>query len=264
MRSTERFFAQNPVFSLDAFARDVGAGESVDTAYRHLDYYVRTGRLRRIRSKLYAVVPPDTEVETFTPDPYLVASVAGRGAPLGYHTALELLGVGHSVFSALTVVSDKWAKPFEFDGTRVEFVKTPAGLSVTGKVDLGVTSVRRSGQELAITGRERTLVDCLLRPGRAGGVEEVLNSVDGFGVVDVEALEEYLAVLNVGRAWALAGYYLEKRKDRLFIPDDFLGRLASHAPKTRHYWMREQRGGSLAKRWNLIVPEEAEAILGGA
>ncbi len=264
MRSTERFFAQNPVFSLDAFAREVGAGESVDTAYRHLDYYVRTGRLRRIRSKLYAVVPPDTETETFTPDPYLVASVAGRGAPLGYHTALELLGVGHSVFHTLTVVSDKWAKPFGFDGTRVEFMGTPAGLRAAGKVDLGVTSVRRSGRELAITGRERTLVDCLLRPGRAGGVEEVLNSLDGFGVIDVEVLEEYLAVLNVGRAWAVAGYYLEKRKDRLFIPDDVLDRLASRTPKTRQYWMREQRGGSLAKRWNLIVPEETEAILGRA
>jgi predicted transcriptional regulator of viral defense system len=264
MRSTERFFAQNPVFSLDAFARNVGAGESVDTAYRHLDYYVRSGRLRRLRSKLYAVVPPDTEADAFTPDPYLVASVAGQGAPLGYHTALELLGVGHSIFHTLTVVSDKWAKAFEFEGTRVEFVKVPAGLWAAGRVDLGVTSVRHSGQELAITGRERTLVDCLLRPGRAGGVEEVLNSLDGFGVVDIEALEEYLAVLDVGRAWALTGYYLEKRKDRLFIPDDVLERLAGHAPKTHQYWMRQQRGGSLVKRWNLIVPEQAEAILGRA
>jgi predicted transcriptional regulator of viral defense system len=264
MRSTERFFAQNPVFSLDAFARDVGTGESVDTAYRHLDYYVRSGRLRRLRSKLYAVVPPDTEAEAFTPDPYLVAVVAGRGAPLGYHTALELLGVGHSVFHTVTVVSEKWAKAFEFDGTRVEFVKAPAGLCAIGRLDLGITSVRHLGQELVITGRERSLVDCLLRPGRAGGVEEVLNSLDGFGVVDVEALEQYLEVLDVRRAWALVGYYLEKKKDRLFIPDDVLDRLASHAPKTRQYWMREQRGGSLAKRWNLIVPEEAEAILGGA
>lgn len=262
MRSTERFFAQNPVFSLDAFVHDVGAGESSHTVYRHLDYHVRSGRLRRVRSKLYAVVPADTEAETFVPDPYLVASVAGRGAPLGYHTALELLGVGHSVFHTLTVVSETWAKAFEFDGTRVEFVKVPAGLQRAGRVDLGVTSVRHLGQELAITGRERTLVDCLLRPGRAGGVEEALNSLDGLGVVDTTALEEYLAVLGVKRAWALAGYYLEKRQDQLFIPDDVLQRLAEHIPETHQYWIREQRGGSLAKRWNLIVPEEAEAILG--
>jgi predicted transcriptional regulator of viral defense system len=264
MRSTERFLAQNPVFLLDAFVREVGIGGTTGTAYRHLDYYVRSGRLRRLRSKLYAVVPPGTEADAFTPDSYLVASVAGRGAPLGYHTALELLGVGHSVFHNVTVVSDKWAKAFEFDGARVEFVKAPVGLWAAGRVDLGVTRVRHLGQELAITGRERTLVDCLLRPGRAGGVEEVLNSVDGFGVVDMKALEEYLEVLDVGRAWALTGYYLEKRKDRLFVPDDVLDRLARHTSKTRQYWMRGQRGGSLAKRWNLIVPEQAEAILGGA
>jgi predicted transcriptional regulator of viral defense system len=264
MRSTERFLAQNPVFTLDAFARELGAGEPAATVYRRLDYYVGTGRLRRLRSKLYAVVPAGVEAQEFTPDPYLVAGVAGRGAPLGYHTALELLGVGHSVFHTLTVVSETWAKAFEFDAARVEFVRAPIGLRATGRLDLGVERVPHLGHELAITGRERTLADCLLRPDRAGGVEEVLNSLDGFGVVDIQALERYLEALDVGRAWALAGYYLEKRRDRLFVSHETLERLAARIPAARQYWLRAQRGGTLAKRWNLIVPEEAEAILGGA
>jgi predicted transcriptional regulator of viral defense system len=261
MRSTERFFAQNSVFSLDAFTREVGASESVDTAYRHVDYYVRSGRLRRLRSKLYAVVPAGTPPEAFTPDPYLVGSVAGKGAPLGYHTALELLGVGHSVFHTVTVVSGTWSKAFEFDGTRLLFVKAPAALSTIGRLDVGVAWVSHLGTKVAITGRERTLVDCLLRPGRAGGVEEVLNSLEGFGVVDTEALEEYLDALNMGRAWAVAGYYLEKTRERLYTPDTVLDALAKHVPASRQYWTRDQRGGTLAKRWNLIVPEEIETIL---
>lgn len=264
MKSTERFFAQNPVFLLDAFVREVGAGRTTATTYRHLDYYVRSGRLRRIRSKLYAVVPSGVEAAEFAPDPYLVASVAGRGAPLAYHTALELLGVGHSVFHTVTVVSDKWEKAFEFDTTRLVFVTAPSSLREADRLDLGVTDVHHLGQELVITGRERTLVDCLLHPSRAGGLEEVLNSLDGFGVVDIQALEHYLEVLGVARAWALAGYYLERRRGRLFIPDDALERLARRIPTTRQYWIRGQRGGSLVKRWNLIVPDDAEAILGRA
>jgi predicted transcriptional regulator of viral defense system len=263
MRSTEQFLARNPVFTLDVFAREVGASELAGTAYRHLDYYVGVGRLRRVRSGLYAVVPAGLESEHFTPDPYLVASAAGRGAPLGYHAALELLGVGHSVFHTVTVVGDKWAKAFEFDATRVEFVKAPTSLRAAGRLDLGVTSVRHLGQNLSITGRERTLVDCLLHPGRAGGLEEVLNSLNGFGVVDMQALEEYLQALNVRRAWAVTGYYLEKRA-QLFVPEEALRRLATQIPKSRQYWVRDERGGTLAKRWNLIVPEVVEAILGGA
>ena len=128
MIETERFFAQNPVFSLNTFVEQVAAGVSAETAYGHVNYHVRTGRLRRLRNKLYAVVPADVASDEFTPDPYLVASVAGKGAPLGYHTALELLGVGHSVFRTFTVVVDRWAPPFEFDANRVEFVQAPPAL----------------------------------------------------------------------------------------------------------------------------------------
>jgi predicted transcriptional regulator of viral defense system len=262
MRMTERFFAENPVFSLHTFMEQVAAGVSARTAYGHVDYYVRTGRLRRLRSKLYATVPADTEADEFAPDPYLVASVAGKGAPLGYHTALELLGVGHSVFRTLTVVVDRWAPPFEFDTTRVEFVQAPAAFRSREKSDLGLTTVRRLGVDLTITGRERTLVDCLLQPGRAGGLEEVLNSLAGFGVVDAAAMARYLTVLNISKAWAIAGYYLEATRGRLFTEESTLSLFETHAPKARQYWVRGERGGVLQKRWNLIVPERVEAILG--
>ena len=117
--------------------------------------------------------------------------------------------------------------------------------------------------DLAITGRERTLVDCLLQPGRAGGLEEVLNSLAGFSVVDAAAMARYLTALNISKAWAVAGYYLETRRSRLFTDESTLSLFESHAPKARQYWVRGQRGGALQKRWNLIVPERVEAILGG-
>jgi predicted transcriptional regulator of viral defense system len=209
------------------------------------------------------VVPAGVAPDEFTPDPYLVASVAGRGSPLSYHTALELLGVGHSVFRTMTVTVDRWAPPFEFDANRVEFVQAAASLRVEADSDLGLTTVRRSGAELVVTGRERTLVDCLLQPGRAGGLEEVLDSVVGFGVVDAAALERYLTALNVGKAWAVAGYYLQTQKTRLFFDESTLSMFEKRVPKARQYWVRGERGGVLQKRWNLIVPEQVEAILGG-
>ncbi len=262
MRSTEEFFSNNMVFTLDAFVAAGAPKRSATVAYRHLDYFVRVGRLTRVRSGLYAVVPAGVAPETYIPDPYLVAWAAGRGAPLGYHTALELLGVGHSVFRTKMVITDRRVTAFDFGSHRVEFAPPPPRLRARGDTELGVATLRYLTAELKITGRERTLVDCLLHPARAGGLEEALNSVNGFGVLDLLALKEYLLALGSRRAWATTGYYLDKRQTHLFVPDQVLEQLAEQRPKSRLYWLTGQRGGHLAPRWNLIVPEAARGILG--
>jgi predicted transcriptional regulator of viral defense system len=265
MGQAELFFADHPVFTLEQFAATVGAKVSTDVTYRHLAYYARTGRVKRLRNALWAVVPLGVDAGTHTPDPYLVAAAAGRGAPLGYHTALELLGVAQSVFRTKTVVSDRRSSSFVFGDYQVEFVRPPAALAKPGGEDLGVGFVEYAGARLRATGRERTLVDCLTQPLRAGGLEEVLNSVLGFGVLDLDALEAYLRILNIRRAWAVTAFFLETQQERLFIPDQLLLRWEAEGPRSArspHYWLRGQRGGTLAKRWNLVVPDLAGAILG--
>ena len=262
MRPTEQFFAESPVFTLERFAETVGKNVSTNVAYRHLAYFARVGRVKRIRNALYAVVPPGVAPEAYTPDPYLVAAAAGQGAPLGYHTALELLGVAQSVFRPKTVISDRRSAPFTFGDYGVEFVRPPAALKRSADPDLGVSPIDYGGTVISVTSRERTLVDCLVQPARAGGLEEVLNSVTGFGVVDLVALDTYLRALDTRRAWAVTGYFLEKRQAHLFVPEGVLTRWERERSRSPQYWLRAQRGGSLAKRWNLVVPETVGTILG--
>ena len=262
MRQTEQFFAEHPVFTLEQFAATVGRNVSTDVSYRHLAYFARAGRVKRVRNALYAVVPPGAAVEAYTPDPYLVAAAAGRGAPLGYHTALELLGVAHSMFRTKTVVSRHRSSSFVFGDYQVDFVSPPTALVQSASLDLGVTSVAYGATRVTITGRERALVDCLTQPARAGGLEEVLNSVTGFGVVELAGVDSYLQALDMRRAWAVTGYFLEKRQAHLFVPDEVLTRWEEERPRSRQYWLRGQRGGFLAKRWNLVVPEFVGTLLG--
>jgi predicted transcriptional regulator of viral defense system len=265
VRRTETFFAEYPVFTLHQFSGTVGADVSTGVSYRHLAYYARAGRVKRLRNGLYAVVPPGVDPRTYTPDPYLVAAAAARGGPLGYHTALELLGVAQSVFRTKTVVSERRSASFTFADHQVEFVRPPAALVKSGRVELGVESIGYGGTQIRTTGRERTLVDCLTQPARAGGLEEVLQSVLGFGVLDLDALEAYLQALELRRAWAVTGYFLHTQGERLFISDDVLARWEDKGPasaRSPHYWQRGQRGGVLAKRWNLVVPDMAGVILG--
>ena len=39
------------------------------------------------------------------------------------------------------------------------------------------------------------------------------------------------------------------------LPENFLERLVQHRPRSPHYLERDRRGGVLAARWNLILPE---------
>ncbi|MBN1628418.1 MAG: hypothetical protein JW990_01520 [Thermoleophilia bacterium] len=251
------------MFTLEQFAAIVGRNVSRAVSYRHLAYFARSGRVKRVRNALYAVVPPGVAAATYAPDPYLVAAAAGHGAPLAYHTALELLGVAHSVFRTKTVLSPRRSSSFAFGDYRVDFVPPPKALVRSANLDLGLASVTYGATTLTITGRERSLVDCLTQPARAGGLEEVLNSVTGFGVVELTGMESYLRALRLRRAWAVTGYFLENQQTRLFVPDDVLARWEGESPRSRQYWLPGQRGGFLAKRWNLVVPEFVRALLGG-
>jgi predicted transcriptional regulator of viral defense system len=105
-----------------------------------------------------------------------------------------------------------------------------------------------------VTGPERTLVDCLATPRYAGGLEEVFQSAGGIPALDLERLAGHLDRLGQRRLYAVVGFYLEGEASRLYVPAEFLDRLAKERPRSRIYLEPRQRGGRLQARWSLIVP----------
>ena len=75
-----------------------------------LAYYVAKGRIKNIRQKIYAVVPPNQSVENILIDPDLVAGKVTQDTVSGYHSALELLGVNYSSFVQLTYITQQKSK----------------------------------------------------------------------------------------------------------------------------------------------------------
>jgi predicted transcriptional regulator of viral defense system len=112
----------------------------------------------------------------------------------------------------------------------------------------------RFGVKIRLTGPERTLVDSLLLPRYAGGVDEVMEAARSVTSLDLNRLERYLTLLDHRRAFAIMGFVLEQAAERLFVPNALLDRLSAQRPKARIYLDKRQRGGHLQPRWNLIVP----------
>lgn len=255
--SIEQFFYEHPVFRYEEFILFKSTQRtvkltSVNTA---LTYYVKSGRIKPIRRKLYAVVPPGQLPDDRIVDPYLVAGKATEDAIVGYHSALELMGVAYSSFSQLTYVTPQKSKPFEFGGHWYQPVAMPTALQKKQAAKIYVETVNRQGVEIKITNTARTFVDALDRIGLCGGWEEVYRSISNFTVLNVNEVIDYCLMLDNARLNAKVGYFLSRRQHAFAVTKKQLAPLIAGKPKAAQYisgTSKEQF--QLVKPWNIYLP----------
>jgi predicted transcriptional regulator of viral defense system len=249
------YFASHPVFSLaeatEALAPDGGRSGTLN----RLKYYLKAGRLKPVSRGVYAVVPPAESIDRFVPDPILVAAVIQPGAVFSHHSALELLGVAHSMWRQCTLYVARRRRPLLLNGTTVRFMEHPACFRGRGG-QLGIRKIERLARLIQVTGPERTLVDGFYRPSLAGGAEELVRSASGFVVLDLDLLEKVLKRYDIANLWAATGWFLERFQKTFYVPEKVLATMEERRPRSKQYLERDRRGGMLAKRWNLILPRE--------
>jgi hypothetical protein len=113
---------------------------------------------------------------------------------------------------------------------------------------------------LRTTGPERTLVEGFRRPSLAGGLEELVQSASGFATLDLDLLEKVLRGYAIANLWAATGWFLERFQRAFYVPEKVLDRMAQNRPRSPQYLERDRRGGALAARWNLILPEALASL----
>ena len=255
MRSTD-FFATHPVFThAEYVAAHTATGRSSRTSNNLLAMHLRAGRLVRVRRGLYAAVPPGVDPQHATVDPYLVASKLADDAAVAYHAALQFHGKAYSVWHRFHYVTGARAKPTRFRA--LEFLPAQAPVAVRSLPDLGggVVEHRHAGGVVRATSLERTLVDVLDRPDRAGGWEEVWRSLEMVEFFDLDAVADYALKLGTALTVARVGFYLEQHRDALMVDDQHLEALQRHAPAQPLYLDSKRESGRLVSGWNLVVPE---------
>jgi len=254
MRSTD-FFATHPVFSLDEATQALAPRGGRAGTVARLKHHLASGRLLLVSRGVYAVVPAGAPSGAFTPDPMLVALAVRQDAVFAYHAALELLGVGHSAWNRSAVFTARRRASLSVGPSEIGFCEDPLPLRAAELRHLGTRKVERRGKILEVTGAERTLVEGLRRPALAGGLEELLESAGAFPTLDLELLHWVLERYDTARLWAATGWFLEQHQQAFSVPDAFVRDLELRRPHTTQYLERGQRGGQLAPRWNLVLPD---------
>ena len=174
---------------------------------------------------VFAAVPYGFEAGTVQPDPVLVASTVCPSAIFSHHTALELLGAGHSVWQVCTLICDRPPGPVHLNPHVIRFLSHPTPLVRKQAQETGVRQVEREGKTVHCTGPERTLVDGFRQPRWVGGLSELVESASGFGVPDLDLLELVLLAYDQRTLWAAVGWFLERHQERFFVPDQYLAAL---------------------------------------
>lgn len=253
------FLQKHPVFTAEEFSQYLsalgGGGSRAQEAL--LAYYKKTGRIVRVRRRLYAVIPAGAATDSYPVDPFLVAGKLTRDAILSYHTALEFHGRAYSVQEQFTYSASRPLSPLTFRSYLFRGAKFPEALSRAGNESFGVFTAERAGMKTRVTSLERTLVDVLNRPDLSGGWEEIWRSLESVEFFDLDQVVEYALLLGNATTAAKVGFFLERHRESLMVEDRHLKPLNHMRPRQPHYLDRARRKpGRLISYWNLVIPTE--------
>ena len=251
--TTSAFFATHPVFALGEATSVMNPPGGRKGMVGRLKHHLQAGRLMTVMRGVYAVVPAGASDSEFRPDPFLTAAAVREDAVFSHHSALELLGAAHSVWNQMTLYTEKRRRPLRLAGQAICFYEHPHAM-MPSKDGFGTRKIERLGKVLRVTGPERTLVEGFRRPALAGGLDELVQSAAGYAVLDLQLLEEVLRRYDIANLWAAAGWFLERFQKEFYAPDGLLARMELRRPRSPQYLERNLRGGWLASRWNLILP----------
>jgi predicted transcriptional regulator of viral defense system len=247
----KEYIETNQVFTVE----DICSVTSKASARTLLGRALAAGDVERVRRGVY--VSKTGKFRGESPDPFQVLATVDPEAVVSYHSALIAHGVAHSAPSECSFRSKTVRTPFEYGFIR--FTPYDDGDSPATQ------TIQASAYGTAtVTTREQTILDCLARPSRAGGIEEAVRSCAAFPCIDPEAL---LALLEDAPAAvaARAGWLLDVKAADWCIPESALKAtesLLGRGPVKLAPASKVTRGWNA--RWKLYLPEEENEVLSWA
>ncbi|MFH1453339.1 MAG: hypothetical protein ABIH00_05100 [Armatimonadota bacterium] len=248
------FFNKYPVFTLDEF-RLVFKKYKPVSVYDNLKYYLKKDKICSAKRGLYYVIPEGSFASVFQPNKILLASRQSKDAVIAFHSALEVMGYGHSFFHRFFYYSSFRRRKFSFRENEFVCVKIPENLKKKKAEAFGVEEEYYQNLPIKFTNRERTFVDCLDKPQFGGGIEEVYRCIEKYPYLNFEEVLKYLDALGKSKLYAKVGFFLEQHREQFYVEEDLLKKLRKNKPTSIVYFDSQRKSGKLIENWNLVVPE---------
>jgi predicted transcriptional regulator of viral defense system len=241
-----QFAQSSPLFTLN----EARARYKKDQRNRSLPNLVHRlkhqGRVRQIANGVYAGTFATTPLNR-----YRVPAALREDAVVALHSALEFHGLANQTFQTVYYFSARSRKDVVFDAVTYHGVVPPRPLLSPAH---RLFQTERGADNVLLTGRERSFVDCLLFLDYGGGVEELDKSLAMFPSFDYDAVLDYLKLLRSPWLYSRLGFLLDRHADKLFFRgkarDGFLRKL----PRGVVYLADKRPGQRWVPLWKLMVP----------
>ena len=240
------FAETTPLFTLDDLRERYGK-RSGDRSIRNMVYRLKLqGRIRRVAAGVYTGTLAGTPFNR-----YAVPARLREDAVVAFHSGLEFHGVANQTFRTMYYLSARARSDVVFGSDTFHRVAPPQQLVRAGKLDF---QVKFGPGKVRVTGRERSLIDCLLMLDYSGGVEELDRCLGMFPSFDFEVAVDYLKLLRKPWLYARLGYLLDRHADRFSFYGKSRDRFLKQLPRGVVYLERKKAGGHWVATWNLMVP----------
>jgi predicted transcriptional regulator of viral defense system len=205
------------------------------------------GRVKQIANGVYAGTFATTPLNR-----YRVPAALREDAVVALHSALESHGLANQTFQTVYYFSARSRKDVVFDAVTYHSV-VPARPLLSSAHRLFQTE--RGADNVLLTGRERSFVDCLLFLDYSGGVEELDKSLAMFPSFDFESALAYLKLLRSPWLYSRLGFFLDRHADKLFFHGKARDRFLQKLPRGVVYLADKRPGQRWVPTWKLMVPE---------
>lgn len=250
--------AKTGLITVEAAARALRISPAA--ASTRLARLVRSGWAERVRRGLYLILPLEATPgqKVTSEDPWVLARELFSPCYIGGWSAAEHWGLTEQLFRSTLVITGAPIRRRDASFLGNDF---RLYLVHPNRLSEGVVSVWRGSERVAVSGPERTLVDCLGAPELCGGVRHLAQLLREYGDSDRKNVPRLITIAEKcasGAAWKRLGYLAELLwPAETDIPAAALKHLS--AGNARLDPAVRQRG-RLRKRWRLWVNVDLQEL----
>lgn len=233
-------------------------GVSGRAAVARLNRLTAAGWIARVQRGLYLIVPIDASsaASTTVEDPWVLANALFSPCYIGGWSAAEYWQLTEQLFRSTFVVTAAGARTRAktFLGAELHIVRVPrARIS-------GMATVWRGSVRVAVSDRERTIVDALVAPDWVGGSRHLIEMLITYRQspsFNPAKLLERMNDVHKGSAYKRLGFLVERLFgiDEIIVPACLANRSAGAIKLDPAIATR----GTLTKRWGLWINTEVGA-----
>lgn len=218
----------------------------------------KRGLLMRLKEGVYHIIPYEQNAETFMPDWHLIAEHLVNDAKhyVGYYSALQIHNLITQPSLKEQIVVSKQIRPSEITikGVPFQFIYHNEK-HFFGAKNIWVDSYNK----VLCSDLEKTIIDCLFKPGYAGGIVEAARAIyTSKDKIKYDVLLEYAGKFDSQAVIKRLGFLLELLKLNTNIIDDL------QKMKTASYVLLDNelpKSGKHNSRWSIQQNLETETII---